>query len=322
MSTYDYEDNPYADPTIDPSTGLPWGEQPQPLPGGTAPGAAPGTVAPQPGQTNFAPGTGPVVQIPTTTNASGTPIGPSAGYNGNFKDTFQSWTNGKAPTQAELVALEPYLKAFGSKLSPANANGEITKIWDPSSNQWVRVGFGGNKWDWVPQGDGSQPSTLGGIAQSSLIDPYGGQPPPGWAPPAGSDVPGAFSFPQFTAPTGADANNEPGYQFSRDQAEQALQQSASGKGLLRTGGTLKDIIAFGNKYAEQNYNNVFNRALSTFNTNFPAAKQTYDTNLTRSEDVYNRGWNEYKQGYNQFKDWQNSTFDKLYKPVADTTQTF
>ena len=84
-----------------------------------------------------------------------------------------------------------------------------------------------------------------------------------------------FSFEDFRAPSFQDAQNEPGYQFALDQGTKALNASAAARGVLRTGGTLKDIIEYGNKFGEQNYGNVYNRA-----------KQTYDTRLGLAKDKF------------------------------------
>lgn len=75
------------------------------------------------------------------------------------------------------------------------------------------------------------------------------------------------TIPQFTAPTAAQAAATPGYQFAVDQGEQALQQSQAAQGLVNGGGSLKDILAWGQNYATQNYQNTFNNALSAYNTN-------------------------------------------------------
>lgn len=73
-----------------------------------------------------------------------------------------------------------------------------------------------------------------------------------------------FRAPTFRQPTFEEAQNEPGYAFSLDQGVKALNASAAAKGTLNTGGTLKDTVAYGQKLGAQNYQNVFNRALSTF----------------------------------------------------------
>jgi hypothetical protein len=117
---------------------------------------------------------------------------------------------------------------------------------------------------------------------------------PTFAPPA-YESPGAFkprhdtfTYQDFTAPTMQEAENEPGYQFSRDQGRKALETSAAARGILRSGGTLKDILEYGNKFAEQNYGNVFNRNQSVWGANRQNALDKFTTEYGIDRDVYDR----------------------------------
>ncbi len=75
-----------------------------------------------------------------------------------------------------------------------------------------------------------------------------------------------------------------------EQGRKALENSAAGKGTLRTGGTLKDIFAFGNKMGEQNYGNVFGRAKDSYSLNRGNAAENYATNYGVSRDVFDRDY--------------------------------
>jgi hypothetical protein len=96
------------------------------------------------------------------------------------------------------------------------------------------------------------------------------------------DIPGAprFRAPTFKSPTLEDAQNEPGYAFARNEGQRALESSAAAKGTLNTGGTLKNVLAWGNKFAEQNYGNVYNRALSAFDRLYQGELDMYKPLLT------------------------------------------
>lgn len=63
-----------------------------------------------------------------------------------------------------------------------------------------------------------------------------------------------FGMPQFEA--------DPGYQFRMSEGLKALERSASARGLLQSGGTLKDITRFGQDLASQEYQNAFQRYLA------------------------------------------------------------
>jgi len=64
----------------------------------------------------------------------------------------------------------------------------------------------------------------------------------------------SFGMPQFQA--------DPGYQFRMSEGLKALERSASARGLLQSGGTLKDITRFGQDAASQEYQNAFQRYLT------------------------------------------------------------
>lgn len=86
----------------------------------------------------------------------------------------------------------------------------------------------------------------------------------------------------FTAPTEAEAENTPGYKFQLKAGEDAIQNSAAGKGSLLTGRTLGDLNNFAQGTASANYQNVFNNALT-----------------------------QYQSAYNDFRNNQNDQYQKL-----------
>lgn len=125
-------------------------------------------------------------------------------------------------------------------------------------------------WD-TPTGPEAPPPDYGNFD----IPQYGGpsspiynfQPPP------------EFGFPDFMSPSFADAQNEPGYQFRLQSGVDALQNSAAARGVLRTGGTLKDILSYGQRYGQAEYANLFNRAMQAYGLNRETAMQRYAPQL-------------------------------------------
>jgi hypothetical protein len=63
-----------------------------------------------------------------------------------------------------------------------------------------------------------------------------------------------FGMDQFQA--------DPGYQFRMSEGLKALERSAASRGILQSGGTLKDITRFGQDAASQEYQNAFRRYLT------------------------------------------------------------
>ena len=65
----------------------------------------------------------------------------------------------------------------------------------------------------------------------------------------------------------SDLQNDPGYQFTLQQGQQALQRSAAAQGGLFSSGTMKSLAGYTTGTANQYFNDAFNRAQSTFSTN-------------------------------------------------------
>ena len=64
-----------------------------------------------------------------------------------------------------------------------------------------------------------------------------------------------------------DLQNDPGYQFTLQQGQQALQRSAAAQGNLFSSGTLKSLAGYTTGTANQYFNDAYNRAANTFNIN-------------------------------------------------------
>lgn len=189
---------------------------------------------------------------------------------------------------------------------------------DPSGNVWTL-----NNGVWVNGGPSpvkTTPSPTGGGNTGGPNSPAFQWPtftPPAFTPaapfqapapytPPVSYVPTQFNYGDFQAPTLADAQNQPGYQFGLQQGQDALQNSAAARGLLRGGGTLKDLFNYTNSAAEQNYGNVFNQDLTTYGTNRSNAYGNWAQNEQNRAAAYgvnaNLGADAYKINYGSAKD--------------------
>lgn len=91
----------------------------------------------------------------------------------------------------------------------------------------------------------------------------------------------------FKAPTLAEAEQTPGYQFTLKQGEQAINNSAAAKGGLLSGATLKDLLSYGQGLASTTYQQDFSNALNAFNTNYNSA----NNNVNRLSGLVTLGQN-------------------------------
>lgn len=86
---------------------------------------------------------------------------------------------------------------------------------------------------------------------------------------------------QFQAPTNVTEQNDPGFQFRLDQGQKLLENSAASRGDLLSGATAKGLIDYGQGAASAEYGNVYNRALSTYDTNYNAFEQNQTNTYNR-----------------------------------------
>ena len=112
---------------------------------------------------------------------------------------------------------------------------------------------------------------------------------PGMMDPGVFDPGPAFSYKDFSAPDAQGVMKDPGFQFRMDQGRKALEASAAGRGVLRSGGTLKDILGYGQQFASQEYGNVWDRALKEWDSNRQNAFDTWNTGYTGRKDAHGFG---------------------------------
>lgn len=91
----------------------------------------------------------------------------------------------------------------------------------------------------------------------------------------------------FTAPTADQAAQTPGYQFTLQQGLKATQNSAAARGLGTSGAALKGASTYATGLADSTYNDVYQRALNTFNTNYSSAAN----NVNRLQGLVSDGQN-------------------------------
>jgi len=91
---------------------------------------------------------------------------------------------------------------------------------------------------------------------------------------------GPGSIPTFTAPTAAEAEATPGYEFTREQGNKGILEASAAAGGSISGGTLKAIDQFNTGLAESTYNDTFTRSLQTYQQQLATQAQLYQQLLT------------------------------------------
>jgi hypothetical protein len=327
-----YQPNPYAPPTQPAPEGHEWLWDEAQGSWIAQPIAAPAAAAPPP---TAPPATNaPAVEPNPYREPDANPYVPAAAAPAappapNTVDAFQAWATpryGRAATPAELDQIR----------TGAGISGGVNGVWSPEE-------FG--KAQTYADTLASQQGWPGAAAPGSPSAPGGESYFPEFTPPTYEKFPefqapapfsyDAFSYQPFKAPTLEDAQKEPGYAFARDEGLKGVEASAAARGMLRTGGSLKDLFSWGNKFAEQNYGNVYNRAADTYDRNAGMAfdvwganrdnaAANYATNYGISRDTWDRGAEQhllkadrdYKGSYDKFafgREAQKLTLEDLYK---------
>src|ERR1019366_10586851 len=86
---------------------------------------------------------------------------------------------------------------------------------------------------------------------------------------------GPGSTPAFTAPTAAQAEAMPGYQFSLSQGERGVNASAAAAGGALSGGAVKSSDEFAQGLASTTYQNTYNNSLAAYQANLANQAQQY-----------------------------------------------
>lgn len=110
---------------------------------------------------------------------------------------------------------------------------------------------------------------------------------------------GTFGAPdRFVAPTAAEAAADPGYQFSVDEGRRAMERAAAARGVLHTGGTLKDLLAWGQDRGAQQYDKVYGRRLGEHQQLYNQLASEHDRGYREAANTW--GMND----ASGFRNWQ------------------
>lgn len=212
-------------------------------------------------------------------------------FNGDYQGYFNSLFPGDTLTQDALRAHEADLKKAGIDLV-TSASGNTAWIRYPGSNGDIDVigdVGGANKKQWgLPGSGGGGGGQLGGN-MGSLLTPWDGSDFAANAP--------RLDLPEFAAPTGDEVlRDDPGFEFRKQQGEKALLQNRASRQVLNTGGTMKDLLDYGQSAASQEFDNAFNRRVSGYNLN-----------KDRRVSLYDSAYKNYINQYNMFRQRQQDT---------------
>lgn len=227
---------------------------------------------------------------------------------GDIRAEIEAFIQGKPPTAETINALYEHLKAKGYNVEqPTHAGGSKIsqdKIVLPGGQviDLIKdVGGVGAGWMWGEDGywvDGKPSQTPGYYTPPA---PQGGGGPfgnfemglftGGGQYPLASVMGEGLMRPFDAAFKPPDVTEDPGYQFRLDQGTKNLMANKSAEGTLRTGGALKDLMAFGQGLASQEYQNAYDRAWQQYMGAFNIFNSNQANQYGRLRDVAGMGLN-------------------------------
>lgn len=166
--------------------------------------------------------------------------------------------------------------------------------------------------------------------QPTLGDMLGQQGPianPGtYTPGEAYNAPDYMAPAPFAAPTAADMQQDPGYQFRLSEGQRALERSGAARGVTNTGGNMKGLLDYGQQAASQEYGNVYGRNLNTYNTNAQNAFQQYSTNAFKN-NAYNQETEGRRSGAfgtnsNLYQQQQSDAYNRAQQAYNDSMAAY
>lgn len=233
---------------------------------------------------------------------------------------IQSLLSGVGYGAAGLKSLKDRFAAAGYNVWTDANGGARGIITDPQGRDW-NVLDPNESMNWWTNPTGTawnvrQHSAGGGGGGAAAPTPSAPPINPEYLEPFTEPEPGRPTSPTYTpnpfnAPTGDALLANPGYLFRRDQGMHALENSAAARGVLNTGGTLKDFASFGDGLASQEYDNAWNREYSAWNTTELNNLNAFRANQDVSDSDYNKAWDAYLERRNTWYANQNNPWGKV-----------
>ncbi len=178
------------------------------------------------------------------------------------------------PIVSAIIGSVQTSKAVGAQTDYLNRG--INKIQDATTAAQTGVGNA------VQQGNQVLSDVYGN--EKSNLDPYLQAGQQGISSLASMLQPGGELTKQFSYnPT--DLQNDPGYQFQLQQGGQALARQASAQGQSLGGGEKAALAQYSQGLADTTYNNAYNRALTTFQTNRQNTLQPLSTLINAGQNA-------------------------------------
>lgn len=93
---------------------------------------------------------------------------------------------------------------------------------------------------------------------------------------------------EWKAPKPSEIYDDPSYKFRFDEGMRPIQTSRAAQGLTRTGATLKALSRYGQNFASNEYDRIYNRAADSYDRRNATKYQAWQGNRQNKLDTYDR----------------------------------
>ncbi len=259
----------------------------------------------------------PVESAPTSTPAPAPAPAPAPTgttepqFNGDVQAYVMALLGSGPSSPQKLLEIRSKLQAIGGDVQVASDGTARGRIKLPDGSEVTVLGDGqtwGSPWTWRAGNTGGGGEAAGPSYVAPPINPE-------YLEPFTEKEPGLPTYPTYTpgafkAPTGADILKNDGYLFRRDQGQRALENNAASRGVLNTGGTLKDFASFGDGLASQEYDGAWRREYDVWNTTEGNNLSAFRTNKDVTDTGYKNAWDQYIERRNTFYANQDNPWKK------------
>lgn len=218
-------------------------------------------------------------------------------------NTGTGWWWGPVGTGASSTTTPPASTATTPAASASaaargfSASGGGSSLFNPAATAGPMAMGGGGGMGGYSSGGGYSGGNMGsGITPYNPLANYNPEPynaPAPFMPPAYEGAT-PFSRPEYVAAqpfTGLsveEMNADPGYQFRMQQGQQALERSGAARGVTNTGGTLQNILDYGQQAGSQEYGAAYGRKLGEYGLNEQNRFNAYQSNYANAMGAYNQ----------------------------------
>jgi len=254
----------------------------------------------------------------------GTPTEPQ--FTGDVRAYIMALLGSGPSSMQKLLEIRPKIQALGGRAdvqvaSDGTARGRIML---PDGREVTMIGDGqtwGSPWAWREGNTGGG----GGGGTTPTVDDGGRNEPvpinPEYLTPWTESTPTkptykTFQSPgDFNAPTAESMLKDPSYLWRLSQGQGALENSAAARGTLNSGGTLKDILNYGQKAGSQEYSSIWGRDFDKWASDWGNALTAFKSDKDVLDSDYDNATKDWTTRRDTFYSNQNNPWKKYIESV-------